>query len=77
MADEQPATDIASTWDKLENWKRWLLVLPIEATVCLLVLGMAYQGQAKDALVIVMAVFSAMIGYYFGSQNPQNPQIPK
>jgi hypothetical protein len=53
--------------DKLDGFKRYTLVLPIELTFLIVVSLMAYQGHVTEALAAVSAVLGSMVGYYFGA----------
>jgi len=79
--DEAPAQDIASTWDKLENWKRWLLAAELitgtvflALAVCAFAILLVWQGKAelgidlfKYVLAAMIGLIGAVVGYYFGS----------
>ena len=53
--------------DKLEGFKRYTLVIPLEIAFIGVVFVMAYQGQVTEALAAVTGLLGGMIGYYFGS----------
>lgn len=60
--------------DKMDGFKRYTLVLPIELCFIMVVLIMVWQGMFQEALVAVSGVFGVMVGYYFGQQKIQTAQ---
>ena len=68
--DEIEETSIAAKRDKLTEWKRWLLVLPIETAFVAVVILMAYQGKTLEALAACTGVLGPIVGYYFGTHKP-------
>ena len=52
--------------DKLDGFKRYTLVLPIELCFVLVVLFMVYRGMYQESLVAISGIFGTMVGYYFG-----------
>lgn len=62
---------MVDTWiellDRLEGFKRFALVVPVELTFLIVVVIMAYRGDIQAALVAVTGILSGMIGYYFGT----------
>jgi hypothetical protein len=86
MAEDATAQDIASTWDKLENWKRWLLAAELitgtvllALAVCLFAILLVWQGKAelgidlfKYVLTAMIGLIGAVVGYYFGSHQVES-----
>lgn len=82
--------DIASTWDKLENWKRWLLAAILICGTVVLALGVGimaailiWQGKAdlgidllKFVLTAMIGLIGAVVGYYFGSHQTVTVETP-
>mgnify|MGYP001214869782 CR=1 FL=1 len=52
--------------DKLDGFKRYTLVVPMEIAFILACLILAYQGHTLEAIAAISGVFGTMIGYYFG-----------
>ena len=66
MVDEVEDTEWMEMIDKLDGFKRYTLVVPIELCFILVVLIMVYRGMYQEALVAVSGTFGIMVGYYFG-----------
>jgi uncharacterized membrane protein len=58
--------------DKLDGFKRYTLVIPIELCFVLVVLFMVYRGMYQESLVAISGIFGTMIGYYFGVSQSKN-----
>ncbi len=72
MAKRDPSgSDLASTWDALENWKRWLLLAALVVAAILLAFYIAWAVEDNQIkLAVFMAIMSPVnlgIGYYFGT----------
>ena len=52
--------------DKMDGFKRFMLVIPIELAFVGIVLIMAWQGKTIEALAAAAGIFGTMVGYYFG-----------
>ena len=71
----EEANTLITTLDKVEGFKRFMLVIPME--VCFIVLGviLAYQGQTEKAIGIIGVPFGIMVGYFFGKADQPVQQI--
>jgi hypothetical protein len=73
MTDENIVTSdpgqVMELIDKLDGFKRFMLVLPIELGFVALVLVLAYRGQVTEAIAAITGIFGTMVGYYFGTQS--------
>jgi hypothetical protein len=71
----EEASTLITTLDKVEGFKRFMLVIPME--VCFIVLGviLAYQGQTEKAIGIIGVPFGIMTGYFFGKADQPVQQI--
>ena len=54
--------------DKMDGFKRYTLVIPIEFGFIALVLILAWKGQVTEALAAITGILGTMVGYYFGQQ---------
>lgn len=54
--------------DKLDGFKRFVLVLPIEFAFVVAVLMLIQVGEVEKSLAAITALLGTMIGYYFGTQ---------
>jgi uncharacterized membrane protein len=70
------AEEVDTKWmeliDKLDGFKRYTLVVPIELCFIIVVLIMVYRGMYQEALVAVSGTFGIMVGYYFGVSQAKN-----
>ena len=60
--------------DKLDGFKRFALVIPMEACFVALGIILAYQGQTEKAIGIIGVPFGIMVGYFFGKADQPAPQ---
>jgi hypothetical protein len=67
MVDEVSDTgEMIGIIDKMDGFKRFMLVLPIEFAFIIMVLVLAWQGSIVEALAATTGLLGTMIGYYFG-----------
>lgn len=69
MVEEESndAGELITVIDKMDGFKRYTLVLPMELIFGALVVVLAYQGHTTEALSAVSGMLGTMIGYYFGT----------
>jgi hypothetical protein len=61
--------NIMESIDKMDGFKRFMLILPIEFAFILIAIILAYQGHIIEAATMVSGVFGIMVGYYFGKSS--------
>ncbi len=57
--------------DRLDGFKRYTLVIPMEFCFIAIVIILAYQGKVAEALAASSGIFGNMIGYYYGVNSSQ------
>ena len=68
VVDGSERNEFISLIDKLDGFKRYTLVIPMELCFIFVVLIMVSQGKVTEALAAASGVFGVMVGYNFGVQ---------